>query len=107
MAIKISYEDLQIISSCLTSVNDEFTKSLDNFLKVKKDDYYFYGREVNCTKTLEITTNQLEQILSYIDSGKYDSIHKNLNSIYQSSLCSKQKSVFLYGRLRNAKKLSK
>jgi len=102
MAIKISYDDLQIISNYLTSIkNDEFTKSLDNFLKVKKDDYYFYGREVECAKTLEITTNQLEIILSYIDSGKYDSIHKNLNSIYQSSLCSKQKSVFLYGRLRN------
>ena len=42
MAIKISYDDLQIISSCLTSIkNDEFTKSLDNFLKIKKDDYYF------------------------------------------------------------------
>jgi len=100
MAIKISYDDLQIISSCLTIVkNDEFTKSLDNFLKIKKDDYYFYGREVG-VQTLEITTNHLEQIMLHIDSVKYNSIYKNLNSIYQSALVSFQKSIFLYGRLR-------
>lgn len=100
MAIKISYEDLQIISSCLTSIkNDEFAILLDSFLEIKKDDYYFYGREVG-VQTLEITTNQLEQIISYIDSVKYNSIYKNLNSIYQSALVSFQKSIFLYGRLR-------
>lgn len=100
MAIKISYDDLRIISSCLTSIkNDEFTILLDNFLEIKKDDYYFYGREVG-VKSLEITTNRLEQIISYIDSVKYNSIYKNLNSIYQSALVSFQKSIFLYGRLR-------
>ena len=100
MAIKISYEDLQIISSCLTSIkDDEFTILLDNFFEIKKDDYYFYGREVG-VQTLEITTDQLEQIISYIDSVKYTLIYKNLNSIYQSALVSFQKSIFLYGRLR-------
>lgn len=101
MAIKISYEDLKIISSCLTSAkDDEFTKSLDDFLKEKKDEYYFYGREVECARILEIKIHQLERIISYVDSVKYNSIYKNLNSIYQSALVSFQKSIFLYGRLR-------
>ena len=46
MSITITYDDLKIISSSLTnSKDDKFTQSLDEFLKNKKDDYYFYGYE--------------------------------------------------------------
>ena len=101
MTTKISHNDLQIISSCLTSIkDDEFTQLLSEFLKDKKDDYYFSGREPIDAKNLEISITQLERIISYVDSRQYDSIHKNLNFVYQSAIGSFQKLVFLYGRTR-------
>lgn len=99
MAMKISYDDLQIISSCLTSVkDDDFTKSLDNFLKERKDDYYFCGRDVKEIQSLEITIRQLGRIVSYVDLKKYKTVYENINSVYQAALGSSQDIVFLYGR---------
>lgn len=100
MAMKISYEDLQIISSCLTSVKDDnFTKSLNHFLENKKDDYYFCGRQtVENTPNLEIKTEQLERIVSYVDKTQYKSIYDNVKSVYESARVSFQKIIFLYGR---------
>jgi len=101
MAIKISHEGLKIISSCLTSIkDDEFTKSLDDFIKEKKDDYYFSGRESIDVNSLKIEIFQLERILAYRDMQENNNLYEILNSIYQSAIGTGQKSVYLYRRMR-------
>ncbi len=101
--MKISYEDLQIIQNCFVSANDEFVQSLDDFLKVKKDDYYFQGRLPDCIKVIEIKIRTLKWILNddAINLKRFESTHKNLNSVYLAAIGSFQKSVFLYGRNRH------
>jgi hypothetical protein len=62
MAMKISYDDLYSISKSFKMSNDEFAQQLRDFLKVRQDDYYFYGREPDCVKVLEIKTWRLKEI---------------------------------------------
>jgi len=100
MMIKISYKDLQIISSCLTSIKDDsFTQSFNQFLKEEKDDYYVYGRDTGI-ETFEITIQQLKRIISYVSIHQHDD-SVNLNTIYQTALVSSQKSIFIGGKNRH------
>lgn len=99
MAIKISYGDLEIISDRLLD-NENFTKLFKDFIAERKDDYYFSGRDIDCVKVLEITTEQLKNILDKLSrvNRKYPSLYNNIRGIYQSAIISYQERIFLYGR---------
>lgn len=108
MAIKTDYDDLKKIQNCLTSnKDDKFTESLNDFLKEKKDDYYYSGKESVDAINLEISIAQLERIISYVEKRQYPSIYKSLKSVYLYAIRSFQKSIFLYGRIRNVSTLPK
>jgi len=96
MAVKISYENLQIISTLHNE--DRFAKALKEFLKEEKSTYYFYGYNPINAKSIEIKFFQLLQIMAHIDSRRYPSLYDTLNSIFISAEISNQKSIFLYGR---------
>ncbi len=101
MAIKISFDELKIISECLTNdIDKQFAESLNVFLKTKNDDYYFYGREPVDAKSIQIRITLLCQILSLVVQISYSSssLYVTLNSILQSAYLTNQTSVFLYGR---------
>ena len=101
MATKISFDELKIIFNCLANdVDEQFTKSLNIFLKTKNDDYYIYGREPVDATSLQIRIRLLKQILNFVDKISHHSLHMTLNSVLQSALLTNQTSVFLYGRLR-------
>lgn len=101
MAFRLSYDQLKTISDCLASNKDyPFVESLNIFLKDKKDDYYFSGRESIDATSLQIEVFQLGRILGYLDIRENDNSYEILNSVYQSAIGTGQKSVYLYGRIR-------
>ncbi len=101
MAFKISFDNLNEIISCMTSNKDkEFRDMLSNFLKCRKDDYYFSGRESVDATSLQIEVSQLAQILAYLDIRENNNSYDILNSVYLSAIGTGQKSVYLYGRMR-------
>ena len=100
MSIKISYDDLQILLKYIS--DDLFAKQIHNFLKEKKDDYYFYGYEPLDAKYLEITISQLGKIIEELSriNRKHPTLYETINEVYQAGVTTKQTSVFLYGRNR-------
>ncbi len=102
MRADFSFGDLQKIPSLLTNFKDStFALELNDFLKGKKDDYYFYGHEPYDAKYLEIGIVQLERIIAYVDELDYPRLHASLNITYRYAIAAEMKSVFLYGRARN------
>lgn len=101
--IDISYQDLMALSENLSSLNDEFTQLYNNFLKDKKDDYYFCGREPVDVKYVEIIIIQLKKILEYLShtNKRLSTSYDKINTVYQAGRVTGQVSVFLYGRMRN------
>jgi len=100
MSIKIPYDDLQIL--CKHISDELFAKQLYDYLKDKKDNYYFYGYEPLDVSYLEITIPQLEKILANISrvNKKHLTLYETINEIYQAGITTNQTSVFLYGRNR-------
>lgn len=101
MAFKISFDDLHEIISRMTNNKDEkFIEVFSDFLKCKKDDYYFSGRESVDATSLQIEVSQLARILAYLDIRENNNSYEILNSVYLSAIGTGQKSVYLYGRMR-------
>jgi len=100
MSIKIPYDDLQILLKYIS--DDSFAKQFYDYLKDKKDDYYFYGYQPLDASYLEITISQLEKILADISrvNKKHPALYETINEIYQAGITTNQTSVFLYGRNR-------
>jgi len=100
MSIKISYDDLNILSKYIS--DDSFAKQLYDYLKNKKDDYYFYGYQPLDVSYLKITISQLEKILAELSrvNKKHPTLHETINEIYRAGITTNQTSVFLYGRNR-------
>ena len=103
MSIKILLKDLKTLSDESSESNTQFIQQLNDFLRVKKDDYYFYGYQPLDVPYLEITIKQLGEILreTYRINRKHPSLHEIINEVYQAGVTTNQTSVFLYGRCRS------
>jgi len=107
MKTDLTFENLQEIQNGFSS-GELFSNEFGNFLKDKKDDYYFYGYKPYDVPYLEITIIQLEKILETLlrTNRKHSSedhyfLIRNVIEVLQASIITEQKSVFLYGRLKN------
>ena len=87
---------------CKHTSDDSFAKQLYDYLKEKKDDYYFYGYQPLDVSYLEITIIQLERILAELSrvNKKHQTLHETINEVYQAGITTNQTSVVLYGRNR-------
>lgn len=98
MHIAITHQKLE---SILVSdkFRSEFVQECKNFLAKPKSDYYCYGYIPLDAEYLEISMDQLKEIISHNVTSA--STYITLNAIYQAGKITTQSSVYLYGRDRH------
>ena len=105
MNTDLTFDDFKTLENILVNANfddDTFMVDFNDFLKERKDDYYYYGYESKDTKYIEIKNSQLEKILRELSrvNRKYPHLFKCINSFYQFGRATHQESGFLFGRNR-------
>ncbi len=93
MSIKISTNDLEMISRLPSG---QCISELTRFISDERD-YYIYGREPIDADFVQISLQQIKQLVAEISDGP---THDILAQVYQAGYLTGQEYVYLYGRSR-------